>query len=445
MNKKLSAGYAKVVATPPLGLRIPGSYNHRYADGVINDLYLRATAFSDGEKKAVIFSCDAISLRADFYEAVRQRIAQRCDMDPDGVYINCSHIHTAFRMTMPTGDPEDAALDAFLKETMDKLEDCAAAAFEDLKPAKLMVGTGKVEGIAYSRRYRMKDGSCRTNPGTGNPDAVAMIGKQDDSLQLIRVVREGGKEILMVNFGTHADTLGGISKYCGDWPGFTAEMLEGAFSCQKEAMILLGAEGDSNQVNVFLKRGYGKNFGMSKALFMAYSLVNETLRIYDQAKEIPSDKVAFCRAEVKIGKNPHTPGEEEIAQKVAQIYYEKGTQAPELAEYPMNYVKALRIVQNMRRPFEFFKLKMYGLQIGNVAFIGIPGEPFMQIGMDIKAQNKLDMTVVTACTNGGEGYYPDAAAFEEEGYERNTTPFAPDCAEKLVAGAKNLMDQMEKI
>lgn len=444
MEKKLYAGYAKVVVTPPLGLRIPGSYNHRYADGVITDLYLRATAFSDGQNKAVIFSCDAISIKATAYEMVRDQIAQRCNMDPDGVYINCLHPHTAFRIDTPSGDPEDAVQDAHLKEVYEKFVECAAAAFEDLKPARLMIGTGKVEGLAFSRRYRMKDGSCRTNPGTGNPDVVSMLGKQDESLQLIRVVREGGKEILMVNYGTHADVITG-TKYCPDWPGFAAEIMEGAFSCQKEAMLLVGAQGDSNQVNVFIKKGTGKNYGIQKSLFMAHAVAKEALRVYEEAREIPSDKVAYFHTHVKIGKNPHTPEEEPIAQKVRQIYLEKGTQAPELEEYPVSYIKALRIVQNMQRNFEFFDLRISGLQIGNVAFIGIPGEPFMQIGMDIKAENKLDMTVVTALTNGGEGYYPDAAAFEEAGYERDTTPFAPDCAEKLVEGAKTIMAQMEKI
>lgn len=444
MEKKLYAGYAKVVVTPPMGLRIPGSFNHRYADGVITDLYLRATAFSDGEKKAVIFSCDAISIKAPAYELVRDKIAQRCNMDPDGVYINCLHPHTAFGIFLPSGDPEDAVRDRHLEEVFEKFAECAEAAFADLKPAKLLIGTGKVEGIAYSRRYRMKDGSCRTNPGTGNPDAVAMIGKQDESLHLIRVVREEGKEIIMVNYGTHADVITG-TKYCADWPGFAADIIEGSFCCQKEAMILVGAQGDSNQVNVFIKKGTGKNYGIQKSLFMAHSVAKEALRVYEQAKEIPSAKVDYFHTEVRVGKNPHTPEEEVIAQKVAQIYLEKGTQAPELADYPMDYVKALRITQNMRRNFDTFDLRLSGLQIGNVAFVGIPGEPFMQIGLDIKAENKLDMTVVTALTNGGEGYYPDAAAFEEEGYERNTTPFAPDCAEKLVEGAKTILAQMKKI
>ena len=445
MEKKLYAGYAKMVITPPLGLRIPGSYNHRYADGVINDLHMRATAFSDGENKAVIFSCDAISIRADAYNIVRAKVAERCGIDPAAVYVTCTHSHTAFRMEPVTNDPEDAVINGHLTETYEKFAECAAAAFEDLKPAKLLVAAGKVEGLGFSRRYRMKDGSCRTNPGTGNPDVVAMLGKQDESVQLLRVEREGGKEILMVNFGTHADTMGGITKYCTDWPGFTADIIEGVYSCQKEVMVLIGAQGDSNQVNVFLKRGYAKNYGMPKSLFMAHTLANEAVRIYGEAKEIPSDKVAFYKTKVKIDKNPHTPEEEPIAEEVRQIYLEKGTQAPELANYPMSYVKALRIYQNMKRPFSAFELDMYGLQIGNVAFIGVPGEPFMQIGMDMKAASHMDMTFVTALTNGGEGYYPDAAAFEEKGYERDTTPFASDCAAILVEGAKAMMEQMEKL
>lgn len=48
-----------------------------------------------------------------------------------------------------------------------------------------------------------------------------------------------------------------------------------------------------------------------------------------------------------------------------------------------------------------------------IAFVGIPGEPFACIGMDIKVASPIARTFVTACTNGREGYYPDAASYDE--------------------------------
>ena len=56
----------------------------------------------------------------------------------------------------------------------------------------------------------------------------------------------------------------------------------------------------------------------------------------------------------------------------------------------------------------------------------------------------MPLTVVTAITNGYEGYYPDAVAFAEPGYsyEKSTSPFAPDCGEKLIGGALEVLQKL---
>jgi hypothetical protein len=55
------------------------------------------------------------------------------------------------------------------------------------------------------------------------------------------------------------------------------------------------------------------------------------------------------------------------------------------------------------------------------------------------------MTVVTACTNGYEGYYPNAQAYNEPGYsyEKCASPFAPDCAAILIEGAVSVLKELQ--
>ena len=67
-NRVLYAGFASVKVTPPMGNPIPGYYHKRYSEGFLTDLYLRATAFSDGENKAVIFACDAIGMKGTYFD-----------------------------------------------------------------------------------------------------------------------------------------------------------------------------------------------------------------------------------------------------------------------------------------------------------------------------------------------------------------------------------------
>ena len=436
----LYTGFAKVKVTPPMGINIPGYFNKRISDGFLTDLYLRATAFSCGDNKAIIFSCDAIGIKANAFAIIKKKIAERCHLPADAVYITCTHSHTSYRITAPTQANNDD--DIFMHRLFQQFADCAQFAFEDLKPSSIKIAKGSALGVGFIRRYRMKDGTCKTNPATGNPDIVDFDGKQDNSVQLVRVIREGAKEILLVNFGTHADVIGG-TKYCYDWPGYLADDLIGAFGGEVEAMLLLGAEGDSNHVNRFLPKGTVTK-GVHYAKRMARILAGEVLKIYDSAEDVFSNKIAFYTKNVQIGKNPYDPADLPEAREVKEMYLKIGKPETEKMGFKLNVPEALRILANLDRP-EFFDLRVYALQIGNLAFVGFPGEIFVSIGENIKTTSKMPMTIVTACTNGGEGYFPDAHAFAEAGYERSNSPFAHNCAEIMVNAGNELISKMEII
>ena len=59
--------------------------------------------------------------------------------------------------------------------------------------------------------------------------------------------------------------------------------------------------------------------------------------------------------------------------------------------------------------------------LGDAAFVGLPGEPFCQIGMGIKEQSPFAITSVFALCNGVVGYVPMPEHFDHGGYEPKTT------------------------
>ena len=81
--------------------------------------------------------------------------------------------------------------------------------------------------------------------------------------------------------------------------------------------------------------------------------------------------------------------------------------------------------------------------LGGFGFVGFPGEPFTEIGLKVKEASKMEMTICSCITNGGQGYFPTASAFAEKGYERSTSPFAHDVAQKMIDAALELIDGME--
>ncbi|HKG24170.1 MAG TPA: hypothetical protein VKB09_00905, partial [Thermomicrobiales bacterium] len=75
---------------------------------------------------------------------------------------------------------------------------------------------------------------------------------------------------------------------------------------------------------------------------------------------------------------------------------------------------------------------IYLLQIGPAVFAGIEGEPFAEIGAEIKQRSPFPHTWFGGYTNGWAGYIPIADAYSQGGYEVDTTPFAPEAAAILV-------------
>lgn len=441
-NKQvLYAGYADLVITPPMGSTIPGYYSKRVADGIITELYLRAVAFSDGENKALIIACDSLLMNGNTCADIRNMIAERCGMAPDAIFIHNSHSHTAFSILPSDGEPEIYGI--FMARLKQQFCDCAQFAFENLAPCTLKTAKGEAKGISFNRRYEMKDGSFKTNPRTGDPNLLRRAGPEDNAVQIVRILRENAKEIVLINFSTHPDVVSG-TKYCYDWPGYTVDFLRGAFDHQIEAIVLNGTQGDVNHCDRFLPEGTVMK-GVDFAKKMARVLAGEVMKIYDYAKDTEYGAIRTFKEHVQIAKSTHDPADEPLALEMFALYQEQmrtGIENPELRKQRLNLPLACRIARNLTRP-PFFELDVYGIQIGDIGFVGFPGEPFVRVGMDTKSVSKLDATFITCCTNDYGGYYPTEDAFAVAGYESSTSPFASNCATLLIEAGQKIVKKMK--
>jgi len=435
----LYAGYAERIVTPPMGYNIPGYYVTRPADGIINELYVRATAFRLGEQKGIIIDVDALNMRVAAYMVLQKMIAERCGVPKEAIYIACTHSHTAFRIVRPEDCDQEIAR-IYMEGLFRTITDTAQFAFEDLAPATLLGARGEAKNLSHMRRFRMKDGSCKTNPGYKNRELVLRPeGTPDDELLLLRVRREGAKDILLVNFGLHPDGIGG-TRYCADWPGYVCEILKGAFCGDVEVMMLNGAQGDAIRQNQMVT-SFPK--GPEDAHRVARGIVGNVLRIYDAAEEIPCHTIRGFVHTAKVGKNPFDPADLPLALEMRDIYRAKGKEAEELKGRKLNLPEACRIAGSLNLP-DIFELPVSGLQLGDVALIGMPGEPFVEIGRQVKKDSPVPFTMFTCLTNGGQGYFPTADAFAEAGYERSASPFAHNIAEILIRTGKDILEEMAK-
>ncbi len=444
-EKIFYVGYAKERITPPMGIHIPGhGGKFRPSKGIADDVYAYAVAFQYGESRGILFNCDALGIYSSGGEAMRQLIAERCEIPVESVYIACTHCHTAMFLGGKVSETPEGLYNGYIRGLFC---DLAQFAFEDLKPATIKVARGEVKGVGFIRRFKMKDGSIKTNPPYQDPNIVEADGIQDEGLQLVRFEREGGKEIVLVNFGTHPDVVGG-RLYGPDWPGYVVDVVKAGLEGNAEVVMLNGFGGDSNHCDRSLPppdKEKGINyFGIPFAKQIARKIGGAALNIYDDATPLEPGVVQGFVEYATIEKNPYEEWEVPICEKIVACKAVTENDLPdELRAYKISLKKANRVLNNLKVEGDF-SVPVYGLQVGPLAFIGIPGEPFSETGLNIKNQSPMAMTIPTCRTNGSMGYFPTRRCYTGGGYERDYSPYGPNGGEELEAAAARIFDRMEK-
>ncbi len=432
MNK-LSVGFARLDITPPMGVGLQGYSAKRYADGILDPLLVTAVCFDDGVKRAVVISMDLIGCSQLIMKDLRPLVAEAIHTDVEGVFISCTHTHLGPGLATP-----DEVLwpgnEFYVSWLMQKVRDVAVFAMEDLAPATQMSYTrGKTEDVAFIRRYRMKDGSIRTNPGYLNPDIDHPIGTPDETSSLLIIKRENAPEIGIVNFQVHPDSIGGC-KISADFPKFVRDTYEALIE-NSRCMYLNGAQGDLAGGNLMLTADKCRK-GYPRARYRGRRRAMSVLDNYDYAEPLSGTEIHYGQKNIHVGFNKGRPDQLDEAMRIMKLFREGGPDAigPESMGMARTEIigEADRIVRNMTMPDEK-ELHVTALAVGDVVFAGFPGEPFTQMGRDVKAASKFTLTMPVCAANGYEGYYPTQDAYDEDGYEVKTARYVRGTAEKIVA------------
>ena len=440
------AGFARVDITPPMGTPIVGYFETRIANGVLDNLEANALAVSDGDRTAVLIAADLLGIEGvAFNAALRRRIAAAAGVDADAIYVHCTHTHTG-----PGAGKSDAGRTDLFDGTefyneflATRLTDVAKFAMADLAPASLAVGKAEAKRISFLRRYRMKDGSIRTNPGIGNPDIAEPIGNLDETVRVLRIRREGSRDISVLNFATHPDVVGG-EEISGDWPAFARRTFERAEPGTR-CIFFNGAQGDVNHVCTDPRPGEREGLhpdfddvdrGYEHAKHMGRVVAAAALSVWGKCVPVAAGSIRFGIETIRVPSQMPAAGDLPQARKIAVLHREGRD-----SELPFTGMQLTTAVAEAERMLllehgpETFELPLSTVAIGDaVVFAGIPGEPFSDIGHAIRATSPFGMTICTCLTNGSCGYFPVASAYDEGGYEARSSVFASTVADDIVAG-----------
>ena len=445
----MKAGFAKVCINPPYGAPISGYYEARFVKGILDSLYARATAFDDGEKKAVIISVELCTIAQVYYDEFKKAINEATGIDKDAIFINLSHTHTGpiVGKDFASDRCSTKEYDAFL---ISCVRDAAVYAIADLSEATVETAQTEAKNISFIRRFRMKDGSVATNPGVKNPDIDHALGTPNETVKLIKIIRENADDIFLVNFGTHPDSVGG-EYISADYMGFVCSILEDAVPGTK-CMFLLAPQGDVNHVNVNPTPGESAisviDFDSvprshKHAEHMGRIIAGAVLSVCSITEKVDTDKISYSSMMVNLPSNQENDRLDE-ARKIHELY--EAGRANELPYKEMELTtivaEAERILRLEKGPdsFPFF---LSAIRIGDLVFAGIGGEAFTEIGNRICADSPFDNTVLCCITNSEGGYIPTTKAYSEGGYEAKSSSLKPGGDDIIVEGMTKLLNKLK--
>ncbi len=420
----LRVGAASVKITPPIGVPMAGYYFERAAEGVHDDLYAKAIVLEKDGVKAALVALDLISTNRDVVEAARQEIEEKAGIRGDHVIISATHAHTG--PVLSGRSTRDDALGAkkpiaeeYTASLPNRIAESILTAQAKLMPAKIAAGIGHEEGLSFNRRFHMKDGSVGWNPGKLNPNIIRPVGPIDPDVPVLYFETPDGRPLATyVNFAMHLDTVGGL-QISADYP-YTLSRLLGEFKgWEMLTVFTTGTAGDINHVNV---KWANPQKGHGEAARIGTILAAEVLKTFERLEWLEAGPLGARSEIITLPLAKLEAGEVEKAREVAARHREGKSNQPTFLET----VKAYKVLDVVGRDGKPLEAEVQVIALGkDVAWVGLPGEIFVELGLAIKNASPFKYTIIAELANGSVGYVPTKRAYPEGNYE----PVSARCAE----------------
>lgn len=426
----MKAGFARIDVTPPLGTKLTGYFALRVSDGIRDPIELNALALTQGENTALIITGDFMYMTEAAVTPIRQLIETECGVPAENIMMQAIHQHTS---TTPfTPGITDSLYDEWLRR---KYCDVVKMALNDRKEAKISIAAKETaQPISFVRRFKDRDGNSITNPAKPiDPTQLFPNGKADNTVRLVKFEREGAKDIALVGFATHPDTIGG-EQFSADWPGFTRRFTEKDLDVH--CILVNGCQGDTNHFDPLIAPSREREVKYAYTKKMGRIITDTVLDIWDKVTPC-KEGVLTAALETKLLRT-RSDGAEKIEECKAIV-----KQFNETGEWPDGYLmeeKAIcrRIARLDTLPL-FTKVPVSVIGFGDFALVGYGGEAFTQYA-DIIRETYPDLFILSMCNaNGAQGYFPTTEAFTSGGYEAQSTNFLPEMVDLLQDTAKKLV------
>ncbi len=474
----LRAVFRKIDITPDYPVGLLGYFNERLSTGVLDPLYCRMAAFtaeggrpprsaarrrgparsglerlpgrtrrSSGSaarsapaRRLLFIQIDTCLIENGFAWLLRRALGR-----PDAgrwaqreVLLFANHTHTAPALaSLYEARREERYAEELLRTlaaeagtTARSLAEARPAAASGRAPAVTVWGArGRAEGLAFNRRWLLRDGRLLTNPPRALRAQLARAeGPVDPELDSLLFLDAAGRPAaLFLAVSNHADTIGG-DRISADWTGVLEREICRALGRNIPVFPLMGAQGNINHFDLSSDRDQtcyaeAQRFGRAYA-----AAALEALQRAEPLPAPPRRPVLGCAvrwvrvpgrripaAELSQALALTAAGEQETggAEPLTAVELAQGSEAVRrvLAR------ELLRIAPGRRRAC---RVPLQVARLGGALFFAVPGEPFVELGLALKraaAARGARLAVPLGLANGYFGYILPGESLLRGGYE----------------------------
>jgi hypothetical protein len=377
--------------------------------GVHDPLLTTALALDTGDRRAVLVGLDTLVVTREFTHALRDALAP-LGVAAEHVLVGASHTHSGPDL-FAWWEGTEAAAPA--ERTLEAAVAAATEALARLEDAELSFGVGTLDHTAVNRRDE--------------------TGPLDGSVSVLRAssTHTGATIALAVVYACHPVTLDYANlAFSADYVGPFRGLLSAA--CGGAGVVFLnGAAGNVNPArfpyeqreNIYIPQTL-ENYpvywgGFADAERLGRTLAGEAVKAAERAVPVAGDGIHGVVSSVTLPlKRP-----EQLARFLDFMSFRDGYRD--------------RLVGKSE-----LETEVQAVRIGDVTLVGLPGEPFVELGLELKDRAGGARLAVIGFANDDVRYVMTDDAYVEGQYETVGTPLDATSADRLVAAAAGLIESV---
>lgn len=433
-NYEFKVGYARANISPeaPVPLSGFGTNATRISERIMDELYASCLALTDADgNTALVYSLDLQRPQEEVIAEIRQAVTAATGMEGEKILLCATHTHS----TPDLYGTDNPNIVDYRKLLQDRCAQAAVQALADRKPACFETGSMDTKRLNFVKHYKQANGSC-VGDNFGNQKESPIVGHVSEAytkMHVIKIIREGCKDLVIGNFRSHPTMTGGGRKkeVSSDFVGPYRDSVERQMNC--DFVFFQGACGNINPKSRIPEENLTRDYRAYGCL-----LAEATLKILkNHMVSVQAGKLQTRQINYLCDIDHSRDHQLEQAQEVVKYWHSSDYDRPGTKvlceKYDFSSVYHAMAVIGKYKLAKQENCELDVLTIGDsMAFVTAPGELWDSVSKVMEERSPFPMSMTLGYANGDRKYFPHGVGYTYRSYESDYARLVPGTSDKVI-------------